>query len=76
MNVIVESYRFSRHFISGLQTDLKQLEGMALVDLDAKPQVIWFYPENELPEDIQERINVLFQVREKWTLEEIHPFVE
>lgn len=55
---------------------MKQLEGMALVDLDAKPQVIWFYPENELPEDIQERINVLFQLREKWTLEEIHPFVE
>lgn len=55
---------------------MKQLEGMALVDLDAKPQVIWFYPESELPEDIQERISVLFQVREKWTLEEIRPFVE
>ncbi|XP_054275596.1 sister chromatid cohesion protein DCC1 isoform X2 [Macrosteles quadrilineatus] len=60
----------------GLNTDLKQLAGMALVELNAKPQAIWFYAESELPEDIQERINTLFQVREKWTFDEIHPYIE
>uniref|UniRef100_A0A1B6F2G2 Sister chromatid cohesion protein DCC1 n=1 Tax=Cuerna arida TaxID=1464854 RepID=A0A1B6F2G2_9HEMI len=60
----------------GLQTDLKQLDGIALTDLNARPQVIWFFSENELPEDIQERINVLFEIRDKWTLDQIHPYIE
>lgn len=62
--------------VTGLQTDLKQLAGMALVELNTKPQAIWYYSEHDLPEDIQERINTLFQVREKWTFEEIHPYIE
>uniref|UniRef100_A0A1B6HDZ0 Sister chromatid cohesion protein DCC1 n=1 Tax=Homalodisca liturata TaxID=320908 RepID=A0A1B6HDZ0_9HEMI len=60
----------------GLQTDLKQLDGIALTDLNARPQVIWFFPETDLPEDIQERINVLFEIRDKWTLDQIHPYIE
>lgn len=60
----------------GLQTNLSQLKGLALVDLGTKPQVIWYYPETDLPEDINERIQSLFRTQEKWTLNEIEPYIE
>ena len=48
-----------------------QLEGLALVDKDQ----IRYFPEANLPIVIQERLKVLFNTKEKWTLEEITPFV-
>lgn len=60
----------------GLQTNLSQLKGLALVDFDSRPQVIWYYPETDLPEDINERVQSLFRTREKWTLNEIEPYIE
>merc|ERR1719215_5202 len=53
------------------KVDIKQLEGLALVD---KGQIRWF-PESKLPPVIQERLVVLFDTKEKWTLDEITPFV-
>lgn len=64
------------YVLSGLQTNLSQLKGLALLDLDTRPQVIWYYPEADLPEDITERIQSLFRTREKWTLNEIEPYIE
>lgn len=49
---------------------------MALMDKNSKPEVIWYFPETNLPEDINERIRILFQTREKWTLDEIRPYVQ
>uniref|UniRef100_A0A1B6DB07 Sister chromatid cohesion protein DCC1 n=1 Tax=Clastoptera arizonana TaxID=38151 RepID=A0A1B6DB07_9HEMI len=60
----------------GLQTDLKQLDGLAILDLNIRPKVIWYYPESCLPEEIIERMQILFSLKEKWTLDEIRPYVE
>lgn len=59
-----------------MQTSEKYLEGMALMDKNSKPEVIWYFSEADLPEDINERIRILFQTREKWTLDEIRPYVQ
>lgn len=59
-----------------MKTEVKYLAGIALMDKDSKPAVIWHFPETKLPEEISERFRVLFQTREKWTLEEIYPYIE
>ncbi|XP_050434446.1 sister chromatid cohesion protein DCC1 [Adelges cooleyi] len=60
----------------GMTTDLKQLEGTVLIDKSSHPQTICYFNEQDLPDDIVERIQYLFQIREKWTFNEIRPFVE
>jgi sister chromatid cohesion protein DCC1 len=59
-----------------MQTSEKYLEGIALMDRNSKPEVIWYFSEIDLPEDINERIRILFQTREKWTLDEIRPYIQ
>nr|CAD7612690.1 unnamed protein product [Timema genevievae] len=61
---------------SGMKTSLQHLSGIALIDTTCKPEVIWYFDEMELPEDLKERFRVLFQTREKWTLDEIRPYVQ
>ena len=34
------------------------------------------FPEHNLPIDVHERLQVLFHEREKWTLEDMSPYVE
>ncbi|KAK3092052.1 hypothetical protein FSP39_024775 [Pinctada imbricata] len=60
---------------SEMKTSLHQLEGMALIDRNCKPEVIWYFPSENLPEDVGERFNFLFKTQEKWTLEEIKPYI-
>jgi hypothetical protein len=43
-----------------MHTSEKYLEGMALMDRNSKPEVIWYFCEIDLPEDINERIRILF----------------
>jgi sister chromatid cohesion protein DCC1 len=59
-----------------MRTSEKYLEGIALMDKNSKPEVIWYFSETDLPEDITERIRILFKTREKWTLDEITPYVQ
>jgi Uncharacterized conserved protein (DUF2036). len=59
-----------------MQTSEKYLEGMALMDRNSRPEVIWYFSEIDLPEDVNERIRILFQTREKWTVDEIRPYVQ
>nr|CAD7204306.1 unnamed protein product [Timema douglasi] len=59
-----------------MKTSLQHLSGIALMDTSCKPEVIWYFDEMELPEDLKERFRVLFQTREKWTLDEIRPYVQ
>ena len=56
------------------KTNLNQLNGTALVDYENSE--IKLFPEWKLPTDIQERLQVLFDEREKWTLEDISPYIE
>lgn len=60
----------------GMITNMKYLEGIAIKDITSQPHVVRFFPEWDLPEDVSERFKVLFQTREKWTIDEIRPFVE
>jgi sister chromatid cohesion protein DCC1 len=60
----------------GVQTDVKHLRGLSLVDDSKTPNVIKYFPEWKLTENIQDRLVVLFALREKWTLEELEPYVE
>ncbi|XP_013396721.1 sister chromatid cohesion protein DCC1 isoform X2 [Lingula anatina] len=60
----------------GMKTDSCQLEGLALIDKTSRPEVIIYFPVEELPEDIEARFNALFRVREKWTKEEITPYIK
>ena len=45
--------------------------GLALVTKDQ----IRYFPEANLPIVIQDRLSILFSTKEKWTLDEITPFV-
>merc|ERR1712048_1013637 len=47
-----------------------------LVDSEQSPPVIKRFTEDSLPVNIQDRLNVLFNARERWTLTEISPFIE
>lgn len=60
----------------GMTPNLRQLEGMALVNKSSKPEVISYFPVEELPQDIGQRFNILFQTHEKWTLTEITPYLK
>ncbi|VVC28265.1 Sister chromatid cohesion protein Dcc1 [Cinara cedri] len=60
----------------GMTTSLKQLNGTVLVDESSHPQTICYFNEHDLPDDVMDRMQYLFQVREKWTLDEIRPFLE
>ena len=61
----------------GITPCLSQLSGLCLVD-DTKPEspVIKHFPESALPENVQERLSVLFAARERWTLEDISPYIK
>ncbi|KAK3915302.1 Sister chromatid cohesion protein DCC1 [Frankliniella fusca] len=60
----------------GMVTNMKYLEGVAIKDTSCQPQVVRYFPEWDLPEDIGERFKVLFKAREKWTVDEIRPYIE
>ncbi|KAL1115346.1 hypothetical protein AAG570_007376 [Ranatra chinensis] len=58
-----------------ITVDLSDLEGIALYDRDATPPVVWHCPESDLPEDVAERFDKLFDIRPKWTLQQISPYI-
>ncbi|CAG5116527.1 unnamed protein product [Candidula unifasciata] len=59
----------------GMKTNLAQIEGKALIDRDSRPEVIWYYSVENLPEDVSDRFEALFEQRKKWSLEEITPYI-
>jgi len=60
----------------GMKTDILQLSGLVLVEDDKTPVTVRRFTEESLPETIQERLQVLFNARDRWTLAEVSPFVE
>ncbi|KAK6179587.1 hypothetical protein SNE40_011911 [Patella caerulea] len=60
----------------GMKTNMCQLEGLALTNLDCNIPVIWHFPVDDLPEDINERFDFLFRTREKWTRDDITPYIK
>lgn len=62
--------------MTDFNVDIKQLDGLVYVVDNGNQKVIHYCPENELSEDVSERIQHLFKLKEKWTFEEIRPFIE
>ncbi|XP_046460037.1 sister chromatid cohesion protein DCC1-like [Daphnia pulex] len=60
----------------GVTANEEDLNGVALVDYDSTPSLVKYLPEFELPEDINERLDILFRNRTKWTLQAITPYVQ
>lgn len=60
----------------GMVTDESMLAGVAIIDREANPNVIRAFYEDSLPEEITERFKVLFEVKEKWTVSEISPYIK
>ncbi|XP_008836202.1 sister chromatid cohesion protein DCC1 [Nannospalax galili] len=60
----------------GMTTRLDQLKGLALVDRNSRPEIIFLLKVDDLPEGNQERFNSLFSLRERWTEEDIAPYIQ
>ncbi|KAJ8013211.1 hypothetical protein DPEC_G00050920 [Dallia pectoralis] len=60
----------------GMGTRLDQLTSLALVDRSSKPETISLLRVEDLPEDTLERFTHLFTMREKWTEEDITPYIK
>nr|SVE73685.1 EOG090X09TV [Daphnia atkinsoni] len=60
----------------GVIANEEDLNGVALVDYDSTPSLVKYLPEFELPEEINERLDILFRNRAKWTLQSITPYVQ
>ncbi|XP_074640253.1 sister chromatid cohesion protein DCC1-like [Tubulanus polymorphus] len=58
-----------------MNVDLLQIQGLALIDRNSKPETITYFPVSELPENVSERFAALFKAKEKWSLDEITPYI-
>ena len=54
---------------------LSYFQGLSIVIRDPSSEVIRYFPVSNLPELPQDRFNSLFKAKEKWTLDEIAPFI-
>lgn len=52
------------------------LNGIGIIDRDSNPKCVRAMNEANLPNNMQERLRILFKVKEKWTLPEMEPFIE
>lgn len=57
-----------------MPTDESMLHGIAIID--RKANVIRYFPEDNLPENIVERFNALFEAKDNWTAAEIVPYIQ
>ncbi|TNN02368.1 hypothetical protein fugu_009855 [Takifugu bimaculatus] len=60
----------------GMSTRLDQLKSVALVDQASHPETICLLRVEDLPEDTLERFHHLFTLREKWTEDDITPYIQ
>lgn len=63
----------------GIQADIAHLSGLALVETlstTSNQNCVKRFPESSLPTTIQDRLEVVFSAREKWSLEELTPYIE
>lgn len=56
--------------------DVTMLRGMALVDAKGVPPSVSYFPKADLPEDAASRFDFLFLTRDKWTKEDIEPYLD
>ena len=54
---------------------MSQLEGMVMVDRNSSPPVVWLCCVEDMPQDVIQRFQHLFSLRDKWTLADITPYI-
>lgn len=59
----------------GMVPSEDMLYGIAIINRKSVPNVIWSFEENSLPDNINERFKILFEVKEKWSVPEITPYI-
>ena len=47
-----------------------------MIDSSSRHSSIFLFKNEDLPLDLDKRFDILFQTREKWTLEDITPYVK
>jgi len=52
------------------------LSGIAFLESETQPAVIRYFPVQNLSEDIKVRFEELFEAKDRWSLEEITPYIE
>ncbi|KAG8177733.1 hypothetical protein JTE90_026575 [Oedothorax gibbosus] len=67
---------WQRSVPEGMKCDLEQLRGMALTDTNSMPAVIFYFPPDNLSENIKERFEHLFKIKDKWWYDDIVPYLE
>ncbi|CAH0552194.1 unnamed protein product [Brassicogethes aeneus] len=60
----------------GMVPQEEMLYGIAIIDRKSNPNVIRAFDEENLSENIMERLNALFEVKEKWSVPEITPYIK
>ena len=59
----------------GMQTKPSQLLTLSIKDMSSSPPSIWYFPETRLSSQPYERLVELFREKERWTEDEIFPFL-
>ncbi|XP_017777742.1 PREDICTED: sister chromatid cohesion protein DCC1 [Nicrophorus vespilloides] len=59
----------------GMKVEENMLHGIALINRKSMPNVIWMFSEFDLPDTINDRFKVLFEAKERWSYEEIAPYI-
>ncbi|KAI6651582.1 Sister chromatid cohesion protein DCC1 [Oopsacas minuta] len=59
----------------GMQTNSTQLLAISIADMSSSPPSIWYFPEERLNSQPYERLAQLFREKDKWTEDEIRPFL-
>lgn len=59
----------------GMVPDENMLYGIAIIDRNSTPNVIWAFSEKNLSDNVNERFKTLFGIKEKWTVPEITPYI-
>lgn len=56
---------------------VEMLRGVGLMKVQkGKPARVVYFPEEDLPLDAKQRFEKLFQVQEKWTIQQLEPFIQ
>lgn len=54
----------------------KYLKGIGIIDRDSTTPCVRALSESSLSTNLNERLNILFKTKERWTLEQIQPYIE
>lgn len=60
----------------GFSIKEQYLSGIGIVDRESNPPCVRSLLEENLPTSILERLKVLFKTKERWSLEQISPYIE